>query len=397
MGPPVHALWPLVAAACVAGAAMPRAEPAPDLDATWAFPARSVALPERAWLGGDSDWSIPLGNGSALWLFGDTFVGAWNASARQRVAGGIAMPHGTLGRVDGPGAPLVPFWNTSADGSAPEAWFLPRSGPAGDYLWTTAGVTSGNGLLLLAARIRTTGSGAFGFRVVATTVVRVADARPHPLEWSYDTCDMPGTGQDNENGTGTVLHSAAWRAGSGSRAAAGDAVTLLGERHAASAGVAVMVRVPSASLASCRWEGASAWTGAGGWAAAGPSPPPWASLAPVFGPAVSETTVTPMPACAGAGFFSAWVPFGSSRVRVRTAPSETGPWADAPSLAFDLPAPANDTSAYFSYAAKAHPELDGPGCSSALSVVTNAYAVSELMRPGGADAYVPRMWRIRWR
>ena len=41
--------------------------------------ARSQALPsfpyENGWLGADAAYSIPLGSGKSLWLFGDTFVG----------------------------------------------------------------------------------------------------------------------------------------------------------------------------------------------------------------------------------------------------------------------------------------------------------------------------------
>ncbi|KAA0146671.1 hypothetical protein FNF29_07913 [Cafeteria roenbergensis] len=383
----------------------------PALDALWQPPNHSVDLPQRAWLGGDSDWSIPLGNGSSLWLFGDTLVGPWNARLNQRVAAGAAMPHGTLARVDADAKSgavrATKFWNSSSQEAVPTAWFVPnpKSVPGGgnDFLWTTAGVAlPGNGppgLAILCPRVRASSKapGPFAFQVVRTTVVHVPNASGHPREWEYSTCDLPGTGSD----AGLFWHTAAWLGTEPGIAASGldGVVSLLGQTSSA----AVLLRLPLDSLLQCVFDGGSVWASGGrGWVPLGPSPsPPRAEdLAPVFEPAESEATIAPRPPCAGGGFFSMWIPFGSARVRVRVAASPTGPWAEDASAGFSLPFPANDTARFFSYAAKAHSGMgaahEGP-CGSVVSVVTNAFNGTALFDPGmGRRLYVPTMWRIEW-
>lgn len=50
--------------------------------------AQTEILPyQQDWLGGDAAYSIPLGPGRSLWLFGDTYVGNENAKNRSQTTG----------------------------------------------------------------------------------------------------------------------------------------------------------------------------------------------------------------------------------------------------------------------------------------------------------------------
>ena len=52
--------------------------------------AQAACLPsfpyKDGWLGGDAAYSVRLGDGRSLWLFGDTFVGKPGASDRKGAA-----------------------------------------------------------------------------------------------------------------------------------------------------------------------------------------------------------------------------------------------------------------------------------------------------------------------
>jgi hypothetical protein len=367
--------------------------PVPALQALWGPPNSSVVLPDRAWLGGDSDWSIDLGNGSVLWLYGDTLVGGYDAEAMQRIGQGAAMPHGTIGRVDlGAAATNAFFWNTSAAGT-PVPWFVPLSPPpvfngstgnGDDYLWTTTGLNWSNGLILLGPRIRNAGSGPFGFATVSSMVVHVPDASGPPSRWRYSTCDLWPTGQEH----GVLWHSAVSAAGS-------DEAYVLGQLlHSTDDTSAVVLRIGLQALAACELHQSLGWNGSS-WV-----PYSQASLAGLWAPSVPETTVTPIPSCASdSGFFSLFIDFAGPLVKVRTAPAITGPWTARPDLAVSIPLPLSNSSLGFCYAPKAHPSLDGAfsaGCSSVFSFVCNTWSLGALFEPHAMEWYIPRFWSLEW-
>lgn len=405
----------------------------PELQRLWEAPNSSVALPNRAWLGGDSDWSIPLPNGSSVWIFGDTFVGAYDAPTKQRVGSGMAMPHDTIAMVAPAGLSAQKWWNTSSTGQ-PVAWFRPlTSVPGGedDYLWIMSGIAtpqgqikpqagqSPQGLTILGSRVRANGSGAFGFEIVSTTVVSVADiSAGSPGSWEYSTCDFNATGFK----TGLFWHSDIFPEPENTNQAEPNNPMMLvvGQRQDPSAAMrsvrsqaewarprspgdvpraGILMKIPLASLARCSYLGAAVWTLTGWQSVSDASPPNATVLASLFEPDDSELTITPRPLCGGGGWFSAYIPFLSDTLRIRTAPTPTGPWTDDATATMQMPWPANDTSEFFSYAAKAHPELDaawGGSCGSVLTYVTNAQSFGTLFQPGMAGVYTPQVWRVNW-
>jgi hypothetical protein len=273
---------------------------------------------------------------------------------------------------------------------------------------------STQGLTILGSRVRLNGSGSFGFEIVRTSVVSVVDVSAGPpSEWEYATCDFNASGF----ATGLFWHSDVFPEAPGS-VSSDPMMMVVGQRQdpqqqgsfrrlgrqSDPPRAGIMMRLPLSSLSRCSYEGGAVWASAAssgpGWVPISDASPPRASLlAPLFEPDDSELTITRKPACAGAGWFSAYIPFLSGTLRIRAAPSPTGPWTDDPAATLAMPWPANDTKDYFSYAPKAHPELDaawGGSCGSVITYVTNSFQIGTLFQPGTADVYTPQVWRINW-
>jgi hypothetical protein len=72
----------------------------------------------------------------------------------------------------------------------------------------------------------------------------------------------------------------------------------------------------------------------------------------------------------------------------------------APARSYDIPAPWNDTSTFFSYAPKFHPQMlpAAAGASSSTSAMIMSYVTNGpwdvMFEPGRADTYVPRLLRL---
>src|ERR1700757_4852184 len=65
---------------------------------------------QQGWLGADGAYSVDLGNGNSLWIFGDTFVGPSSATSRTQTNGFI---HNSIAISTCPGqtCSFQYFWN----------------------------------------------------------------------------------------------------------------------------------------------------------------------------------------------------------------------------------------------------------------------------------------------
>ena len=72
------------------GGSSPSSTPPPPGNAVCASAAYFPC--QQGWLGGDSAYSVPLGNGTSLWIFADTFVGPTTATNRTQANGFIHNP-----------------------------------------------------------------------------------------------------------------------------------------------------------------------------------------------------------------------------------------------------------------------------------------------------------------
>ena len=86
--------------------------------------------------------------------------------------------------------------------------------------------------------------------------------------------------------------------------------------------------------------------------------------------------------------------FAATTISLWLADSPSGPWMR--NHIYNIPAPYNDTSKLFCYAAKAHPELERTGENELVfSFICNAFDVDTLFLPGQATvAYLPLMMRV---
>ncbi len=128
----------LGAGLCVAlGCAAPQGTVSPPFEENH-FPSCQPDFPyEEGWLGGDAAYSVPLRGGErSLWLFGDSFVGDAQATARD----GSSLIHNSIAisQCDSHGGWQVDyFWNHDAKGQARD--FFSSSEP-GAYYWPFDGV-----------------------------------------------------------------------------------------------------------------------------------------------------------------------------------------------------------------------------------------------------------------
>src|SRR5262245_29675545 len=110
------------------------------------------------WLGADAAFSVPLGGGRVLWLFGDTFVGIGESPARR----GSVMVRNTVAIQTGldPRTAAMAFrWRT--EGGRPASFFAED----GDrWYWPLHGIRLADGTLaLFLARLRATPGEGLGF------------------------------------------------------------------------------------------------------------------------------------------------------------------------------------------------------------------------------------------
>src|SRR5689334_21379235 len=114
-----------------ATAALAQAAPAPrvaDLQAEAWPQADRLFRGDPHWRGSDCAYSIDLGGGRSLWLFGDTIIDPTGASSRK--SPGVKMIGNTVAIQTGadPSKATIKFaWRTGDDG-APAAFFPDRDG-----------------------------------------------------------------------------------------------------------------------------------------------------------------------------------------------------------------------------------------------------------------------------
>jgi len=355
------------------------------------------------WEGGDVATSIPRKGGGALWLFGDTLLGKARHGRRKTIE---FMPHSSLGQVGSPRAhwpPALERLDWDMDGSGrPRSLFHPKGSPECDsfptmmfdceYYWVTSGLESRDGkhLLLTALRIRNlppheVKPGGFAFEVMASDLISVHNPEePDPRNWRYKTAMWPGTGKHLNFASAMT-----WTE------SGGDHMYILGSTDKAN----VLAKATFTDLFDQNFEALHYWSDTK-WRHASHSGVV-DELTPLFEPTPQpETSLVHYP---GWGWFSLSIAFASTEIRLMTAPEVVGPWSATD--IYSIPAPLNDTSRFFAYAPKLHPELAVKGrealsgdCGSAYALelvatfMTNSMNGSDLMAT--SEAYTPQFLRL---
>lgn len=313
------------------------------------------------WLGGDDGYSVPLGPGRTLWLFGDTFIGDGAGPDRARahfVRNSIGIMTGT----DPASATIAFAW-----GDDPGSPFFDV--PAPDWLWPLDGTRIGDRLLLFFMLVRPAQADGTGgiedwrahgplgfFDVSGWTAILVDNPDDDPVSWRWSLA-APLVPAAIVLGA-AVLHDGARIYLYGWDAARRIVVGRLTPDQAA-----------RAAFAEIEWWCGDAWASHG-------------APTPIIEDGTTEFTVhrrSPAALCMTAAHGVA-----PGSIVLRAAPAPEGPWSE-PARAFT---PTVRPGA-FAYAGKAHPHLAG-----ADLVATYASIASADVTLQDHDLYYPRFARL---
>ena len=299
------------------------------------------------WRGGDGAYTVDLGGGRVLWLFGDSFVGPSDEAAGSvMVRNSVALQTG----LDPTRAFMRFYWRT-VDGRP--ASFVPETGPF--WYWPGHGIRVGDRLLLFYGRVFQESPGMWGFRAADATAFLVDNPDDEPSAWHMTEAHLDlDPDVDLSNGVLRI----------------DDKVYVYGSDRNTLPRSILLARFDLARALGGDLTGAEWWTG-GGWGDR-------AQRHAILGFGASELSVH-FAAALGLYVMVHSSGSGATTLSYRTAPRPEGPWT-APRDAFRPPESFYDDA--FVYAGKAHPELLG-----ADLVATYVPSSFETLPPEIGDPY----------
>jgi hypothetical protein len=312
------------------------------------------------WLGGDAAFSVDLGAGRVLWLFGDSLVARKAGDARKvsnMVHNSIAIQNG----YDPGHATLKFYWGRRhgkpADFAAPEGK---------RWLWPMHGVRLGPRLLLFYTRVEPDHEeDSLGFRLVGWTAFLIDNPDQEPSAWKLLQLDVP-------DGHGTIIIGA-------SAMQIEDFLYVFGYREPEHD--VYLVRWPASSAAKGQLFSPEWWCGSDGWQAN------ISERRPVMGDSSSEFSIQRDPR--SIGFIEVNTQgFGAADIVMRRAEVLQGPWGKPQML---YRPPESDGPTPFVYAGKSHPELTG-----ADLIVTYVANGSDRILANDMSIYYPRFVRLNF-
>ena len=200
---------------------------------------------DSRWIGGDGAYSVDLGAGRVLWLFGDSFIAETPARVRDEafmVRNSVAIQTG----YDPSRAFMRFYWLREDD--HPRS-FIPEDGK--EWYWPVHGLRVDDSVVLFYERVRTPAGNPSGFESAGWTAVRVDDPDDEPSAWTLEPTHKP------KDDHGVQLGSAVLREG--------EFAYVYGERSTAAS--AWWLPSVARAAASARRVSAGAW----------PRPPPISS------------------------------------------------------------------------------------------------------------------------
>jgi hypothetical protein len=333
-----------------------RAEPWPEADALFRTNPR--------WLGSDDAYSVDLGDGRVLWLFGDTFISTSKKNVRRR----SAMIRNSVGIQSGydPSTASMQFYWRTREGK-PRSFFPEE---AETWFWPGHGIVVKDRLFIFVMAIRSSSEG-LGFETFGWRAISVSDFDQAPSEWDLRWLETP------ENPYGLVV--------SGSVIRMGEFIC------------AFCVQEPDHTIHLVRWPVAQVmdedlsqpqwWTGEEkGWVHERDL---LQKPQPLFSEGQNEFTVHYEPLL-DRFLEIQTVGFGQADLGFRLADAPTGPWT--PIERFYRPEE-HQIPKILIYAAKAHPHLTGADL--VLTYATNTFPFARLVRRD--DLYYPRFLRASFK
>ncbi|CAN5355839.1 hypothetical protein BH09MYX1_BH09MYX1_36840 [soil metagenome] len=298
------------------------------------------------WLGGDGAYSVTLGNGRVLWMFGDSFVSK-DGSPSRRKAAFVRNTVGVQTGIDPSAASLQFFWR---GGTTAPSSFVAEASP--NWYWPMGGANAKGRIFLFYVAEKAV-SGGLGFEAAGNRLVTVDDPSGPPLGWvlTERTFSVPPSLRV------TLL----------APFVDDDTMYVYAIRDPGDHGVFV-AKVTVTHAVNGDFSGALWWCGDRGWRDAtdvGASPTVvFPSATTTDNPA--ELSVARRPDGTYIAVHS--VGFGATKIALRTAPRPEGPWTEP--CPFFTP-PESNTSNPFVYAGKGHAELDGADL--VATYVTNSF------------------------
>ena len=330
--------------------------PSPSVTAdTWPE-ADALFHADPRWLGADGAYSVDLGAGRSLWLFGDTYLASHPGGTRQDAL--FLRNSAAIQTGRDPSRALIEFYWGEDEGGAPQS-FLPQDGD--EWFWPNGGARVGGSLLLFWSRVRSTSGGGFEQYTWRATVV--PDPDDPPAMWTFPDAALPA----DDHGVAFV----------GGAMADSDFVYAWGELPGHDL---VALRWPVASAASADLSAPDWWCG-DRWAVdCGGAP---AVVISTRAPELSVHADRRLARCVMVQSEG----YGASTLALRTAPAPQGPWSDV--VSFFRP-PESLAEQAFVYAGKAHPELTG--ASLVATYVPSTFGAT----PTDDDLYRPHFVRISY-
>ncbi len=319
------------------------------------------------WTGGDGAYTIGLGDGRVLWMFGDTFVGRVNEG--RRVDYRLINNSAALQAGGAPTAASLSFFYKTPTGGPPAALFEPEDGVG--WFWPYHGVRTAEGLFLFLLQVEAAeGPEAFGFRLVATWLGKVENPEETPERWSLAARKIPWGNERRLFGSSVLLRDGlAYVYGTVDETTEGFVAKQV-----------ILARVPAERLLDF-----SAWRffSEGGWVA------DIERAGRVCEDAAGEFSVSFQP---GLNRYVMIFTEGglSEHMALRVAPRPEGPWGK-PLRFYSCPEAGWDPK-IFCYAAKGHPELTAGAGELIVTYVANAKDLALL--ESDARLYRPRFVKI---
>jgi hypothetical protein len=332
-----------------------QAEPWPEADALFRT--------DPKWLGSDDAYSVDLGDGRVLWLFGDTFISTSFLNKRRlatMIRNSVAVQRG----YDPSTASMAFYWRT--ENGRPQSFFPEKDET---WFWPAHGIVLEDRLVIFLMATRATSEG-LGFEHAGWRAVSIAHPERVPFEWELNWLHTP------ENGFGLIV--------------SGSVMRMEAFLYAFS------VREPDHTIHVVRWPVTDVlnddlsrpewWAGEdAGWVVQHELVE---SPAPLFADGQTEFTVHYEPLLERFLAIQT-IGFGKADLGFRVADSLTGPWT--PIERFHRPEEWAVPQVLI-YAAKAHPHLRGADL--VLTYATNITPFARLVRR--SDLYYPRFLRVRF-
>lgn len=319
---------------------------------------------QQGWLGADGGYSVDLGAGKSLWIFGDTFVGPSSATTRTQATGFV---HNTIAISTCSGqACTFQYFGGGLNGSASGPMFS-VPGSSSDWFWPMDGFAYNGTLYLALMQMHATGSsGAFGFAYSGAQLATISNYTAAPSQWSVTYQNLNTGGSAVPGASMVVAQGPNGNPDPSNPQGASYAYFFTVVPVTNASPYMALLRLPLTQLNTAARPGNTAWeylksdSTWGAWLDTDTALP--SDNAAVINPGATEMTVRYHNST------NQWIavfPVGlGNRAHYALSSSMTGSWGQSENLYSYpemQPSNANYTPSVFCYAAKEHVELEAAG------------------------------------